>query len=206
MSDDGGPADSGQPIPPARQSGDPVRFSAEQPLRHSAEQPVRLSADQVRELYSVHGRDLLSFLTGVLRDPDAAQDVCQATFQRLLESGHDARQETIRGWLFKVAYHEAMAHRRQQSRREQGMQQKQALENGDQPEPDWPLISLVRAEEIARLKQLLQELPAEQQFVVRQRIHEEKTFAAIAAELQVPLGTVLTRMRLAIQKLRVWFE
>lgn len=202
MTDDGGPADSGQPIPPARQSGDPVEVSAEP--------SARLSADQVRELYSDHGRDLLSFLTGVLRDLDAAQDVCQATFQRLIESGHDARAETIRGWLFKVAFHEAMAYRRQQSRRDQWLQQKQTNQNGEPPEPDGPLISplnlLVRAEEIAKLKELLQELPAEQQFVVRQRIHEEKTFAAIAAELQVPLGTVLTRMRLAIQKLRVWFE
>ncbi len=33
------------------------------------------------------------------------------------------------------------------------------------------------------------------------RIFEEKTFAAIARELSAPLGTVLTRMRLALDKL-----
>ena len=33
------------------------------------------------------------------------------------------------------------------------------------------------------------------------RIYEEKTFAVIAEELSIPLGTVLTRMRLALKRL-----
>jgi len=75
----------------------------------------------------------------------------------------------------------------------------------DQVDFQSAMQSLVRDEEVARLRALMQQLPDEQQFVVRQRIQEEKTFAVIAEELQVPLGTVLTRMRLAIQKLQKWF-
>ena len=75
----------------------------------------------------------------------------------------------------------------------------------EQGEFETAVQSLGRKEEVARLRDLMQQLPAEQQFVVRQRIQEEKTFAVIADELQVPLGTVLTRMRLAIQKLQKWF-
>ena len=180
MTDDGGPTNTGQPTP-----------------------AERLSPDTVRALHDVHGRDLLTFLTGVLRNPEAAQDVCQATFQRLLEAGHEARTETIRGWLFKVAFHEAMAHRRRESRGDRLLRNHSAA--GDSAGLDCSLQSLVRAEEIAKLRQLMLELPAEQQHVVRQRIHEDKTFAAIAVELNVPLGTVLTRMRLAMQKLQKWF-
>jgi RNA polymerase sigma-70 factor, ECF subfamily len=33
------------------------------------------------------------------------------------------------------------------------------------------------------------------------RIYQDKTFAAIADELSAPLGTVLTRMRLALKRL-----
>ena len=51
------------------------------------------------------------------------------------------------------------------------------------------------------VKEVLESLPDEQRRVVRMRIYEEKTFAAIAAELNAPLGTVLTRMRLALKKL-----
>lgn len=180
MSDDGDPSLSGRP-----------------------DSPEPLSADAVRALHALHGRDLLVFLTGVLRSGDAAQDVCQATFQRLLEAGHDARQETIRGWLFKVGFHEAMAYRRKESQRDR--LHRQSAVKTDHVEVELPLHSLVRMEEIEKLRRLIRELPVEQQVVVRQRIHEEKTFAEIADELNVPLGTVLTRMRLAVQKLQKWF-
>jgi DNA-directed RNA polymerase specialized sigma24 family protein len=45
-------------------------------------------------------------------------------------------------------------------------------------------------------------LPLEQQQIVQLRIYDERTFADIAAELGIPLGTALTRMRLALEKLR----
>lgn len=164
----------------------------------------RLSPDIVRALYDVHGRDLLTFLAGVLRNPDAAEDVCQITFQRLLEAGHEARQETIRGWLYKVAFHEAMAYRRKESRRDKLRAELQS-DGQELVTLDQAVDSLVLAEEVGQLRKRLQELPPEQQQVVWQRIHEEKTFAVIAVELNVPLGTVLTRMRLAMQKLQKWF-
>lgn len=181
-SDDGDPTDSGKLV-----------------------SPERLSAESVRALYEVHGRDLLTFLIGVLRDQEAAWDVSQITFQRLLEVGHLARSETVRGWLFKVAFHEAMAFRRKQSRGERIQRELAVGKDEGQGDFQSAMQSLVRDEEIARLRSLLQQLPEDQRFVVRQRIQEEKTFAVIADELQVPLGTVLTRMRLAIQKLQKWF-
>jgi len=49
-------------------------------------------------------------------------------------------------------------------------------------------------------------LPPEQQQVVRMRIYEDKTFAVIAAELGIPLGTALGRMRTALIKLRAKLE
>ncbi len=60
----------------------------------------------------------------------------------------------------------------------------------------------MRWEIVERVKQALETLPNQQRTVVRMRIYEEKTFAVIADELGIPLGTVLTRMRLAIKKLQ----
>ncbi len=42
--------------------------------------------------------------------------------------------------------------------------------------------------------------------MVERRIDSDQTFAEIAAELNVPLGTVLTRMRLALAKLKLVLE
>jgi RNA polymerase sigma-70 factor (ECF subfamily) len=54
----------------------------------------------------------------------------------------------------------------------------------------------------ARLRASVGTLPPEQQEVVRRRIHDGQTFAEIASDLNLPIGTVLTRMRLALEKLR----
>jgi RNA polymerase sigma-70 factor (ECF subfamily) len=60
----------------------------------------------------------------------------------------------------------------------------------------------VRVESIDRVRQALDQLPPEQRQVVWMRIYEEKTFAVIAEELRIPIGTALGRMRTALQKLR----
>jgi RNA polymerase sigma-70 factor (ECF subfamily) len=48
----------------------------------------------------------------------------------------------------------------------------------------------------------LARLPEQLQTVVRLRIHDNLTFAEIAARLEIPLGTALTRMRTALAKLK----
>ncbi len=75
--------------------------------------------------------------------------------------------------------------------------------NQEAPAPD---DRLCRWETIVNVRKALEELPANQREVVRLRIYEEKTFAEIAEELQVPLGTVLTRMRSAMRKLETLFK
>ena len=69
-----------------------------------------------------------------------------------------------------------------------------------------PEDPLVRDEAIERVQAAIGELPAEQGRVVRMRIYEEKTFAVIAEELKIPLGTALGRMRTALMKLKKLLE
>jgi RNA polymerase sigma-70 factor (ECF subfamily) len=61
---------------------------------------------------------------------------------------------------------------------------------------------LLRLEAVQSVRDALEHLPPEQRQVVRMRIYEEKTFAVIAKELKIPLGTALGRMRAALIKLR----
>ncbi|MGH7127072.1 MAG: RNA polymerase sigma factor, partial [Planctomycetaceae bacterium] len=111
-------------------------------------------------------------------------------------------EETRKGWLFRVAYNEAMLIRRRRKRQEKSIGQLvDATSREDRPEN-----RLVRNETVERVRLALERLPAEQRQVVRMRIYEDKTFAAIAAEIGAPLGTVLTRMRLALKKLEEHFH
>ena len=58
------------------------------------------------------------------------------------------------------------------------------------------------AEHQARLKQALENLPVEQTTVIRKAFLEEKTHREIERDLHIPLGTVKSRLRLAIRRLR----
>ena len=60
----------------------------------------------------------------------------------------------------------------------------------------------LRAFDVLARCPLLAGLPDKQRQIVHMRIYEEKTFAVIAEELDIPLGTALARMRTALAKLR----
>jgi RNA polymerase sigma factor (sigma-70 family) len=57
-----------------------------------------------------------------------------------------------------------------------------------------------------RIRQLIQDLPADQAEILRKVYMEEKSHSEVANELDIPLGTVKSRVRLAIQKLQIQFE
>lgn len=158
----------------------------------------QLDPAAVEELYAQHAAELRAFLTGVLRNADWAAEALQSTFMKAAEAGHTAQRETIKGWLFRVAYNEAMLLRRKQE-----VDQRATRKVAWQGSPDLEPVDsrLLRAEVIERVRRGLDILPADQRLVVRLRIYEDKTFAEIARELGIPLGTVVTRMRAALQKL-----
>lgn len=165
----------------------------------SAADGSRLDTAVVAALFTEYEEELRAFLLGVLRDRPAANDALQTTFTKLTERGHEVREESRKAWLFRVAYHEAMLLRRKQATGERILRQAAWT----RPEIDAPADDrLIRDEDAERVRAALNELPAEQQRVVRMKIYEEKTFAVIAAELKIPLGTALARMRSGLEKLR----
>jgi len=55
----------------------------------------------------------------------------------------------------------------------------------------------------AALRQALSSLPPEQQLVLHKAFFEAKSHSVVAEELQIPLGTVKSRIRLALERLRL---
>jgi len=158
-----------------------------------------LDPSVVAALYMEHGEELRRFLLGILRDAQLTSDVLQATFVKLVQRGHETRVESRKAWLFRVAYHEAMAYRRRQGVGDKVLRHVAWHSNGTAGSADEPLL---RLEAVQSVREALEHLPPEQRQVVRMRIYEEKTFAVIARELKIPLGTALGRMRAALIKLR----
>ncbi len=97
---------------------------------------------------------------GVLRDSQLASDVLQTAFTRLVELGHRTREESRKSWLFRVAYHEALAVRRRQARGQHHLRRAAWSENRASPSADELTL---RGEQVESVRQALNELPPTQQ-------------------------------------------
>jgi RNA polymerase sigma-70 factor (ECF subfamily) len=165
----------------------------------STESEGRQGSASIGGLYHELAPELRAFLLGLLKDHHLADEALQVTFTKAIDQQHTIHNTNPRGWLFQVAYHEAMFLRRQQGVEGRGLRGLAWLKGDTVASPDDPLI---REEVAQRVRESLNALPVEQREVVHRRIHHNQTFAQIAAELGLPLGTVLTRMRLALHKLQ----
>jgi len=165
----------------------------------TADESARIDPAIVETLLSDHGAELERFLIGVLRDPQLAGDALQNALVKMVERGHTAQEETRKAWLFRVAYNEALLLRRRQATGD-NILRRLAITAKTQTGPAFEPV--LQAEIVSRVRKAMEELPTEQRRIVRMRIYEQKTFKVIAEELQIPLGTALSRMRAAMGQLR----
>ena len=165
----------------------------------STEGEGRLTSAAIDGLYREFVQEIRAFLLGLLKDWHLAEEALQTTFAKAVVHHSEIQSETRRGWLFQVAYREAMLIRRKQGVEVRNLRGLAWLGRDGEAGPDARLID---QETVARIQDSLQTLPDDQRQIVQRRIEGNQTFAEIATELGVPLGTVLTRMRLALGKLR----
>lgn len=166
--------------------------------RHRAGDPRALP--QLMERYEV---PLFQFLVGMLRDHHQAEDALQETFVKALERLETVDEDHLRGWLFTVAYHQAMLFKRRQKK---VLPNLSLREEGVADEAPGPLSEAEARDEARRLRALVDRLPSAQREVVRQRVYEGKRFREIAEALGCPLNTALARMHDGLKRLRLLWE
>lgn len=160
------------------------------------------SPEEIRRAYLEHAADVRLFLVGVVRDPYLADDLLQGVFARLLERSLQVRRETLRGWLFQVAWNEVQLYRRREGVRVRYERSDRVVRSEAADGTESPLKELVDRESVERLKKGIDLLPDEQRIIVEARMREGKTLAAIAEELGLPLGTVAGRLQAALKRLK----
>jgi RNA polymerase sigma-70 factor (ECF subfamily) len=150
-------------------------------------------------LFERYEESVFQLLLGMLRDHHLAEDALQETFVRALERLDGVDPQHFRGWLFTVAYHQAMLVRR----RRKYFPARTLADDGVSDDALDPFLEAARRDDASRLERLLARLPAGQQEVIRQRVYEGKRFREIAADLGCPLNTALARMHEGLKRLRV---
>jgi RNA polymerase sigma-70 factor (ECF subfamily) len=156
-------------------------------------------------LYDRYAGRVYGLCLRMLQDPAAAEEVSQETFLKLwARAGQfDSSRGALVSWLLTIARRNALDQFRREARRPR--LQPDDSEEGLNRIPDPSSES-----EEARwgsLRLALQELPVEQRSAIELAYYQGMSHREIAEFMDIPLGTVKTRIRLGMQRLRsLWLQ
>jgi RNA polymerase sigma-70 factor (ECF subfamily) len=171
--------------------------SAEDRLRAIAERRDRAAFAALFEQYA--GR-ITAWLMRTGAAPDVAQDLAQETMVAVWRkaASFDPARASASAWIFAIARNRRIDRIRKERRSESASY----YDDIDAEEPELPDAALSAAERTGRVREALEALGEEQRQVVRLSFFEERPHAEIAELLALPLGTVKSRIRLAMKRLR----
>jgi len=169
---------------------------------------VKLVAGRDRDafimLYDRYAARIYGLALRMLGEQMAAEEVTQDTFLKLWTRAvtFSSRKGTLLAWLLTIARRTALDRIRLENRHPE-------FNNPADPEDTWRLSPDPGSQtEEARWRSLhfaLQELPTEQRQVIELAYYHGMSQSQIAKYLGEPLGTIKTRIRLGMEKLRrIW--
>jgi len=157
-------------------------------------------------LYDRYSRVVYSFALRIVGDPQLAEEILQEVFFRVWQqgSGFQSNRGSLITWLLSITHNLAIDEVRKRNRRPQKADSEDpelvlgamADEGTDIEQEVW--LSGVRT----AIVEALDRVPKEQRVVIELAYFRGLTQREIAETLGQPLGTVKTRMRLGLQKLR----
>lgn len=131
---------------------------------------------------------------------DLAQEVMLTVWRRA--ALFDRRKASASTWIFTIARNRRIDMLRRERRPEMDPSDPAVVPDGD-PAAD---ANVEAAQGEAHLRRAVARLPQEQADLLRLAYFEDKSHSAIAEELGLPLGTVKSRIRLAMTKLRAMLK
>ncbi len=158
--------------------------------------------DALGELYDRYGRVVFGVLYRLLGAPEAAEEVTQDAFHAVWRRAATYRPDrgAVRTWLLAIARNAAIDWRRTKGKRiEREAAIDEAAELVEEIRVDERVIARLRAE---RVREAVASLPEEQRVVLSLAFWSGLSQTEIAERTATPLGTVKSRVRLGMAKLR----
>jgi RNA polymerase sigma-70 factor (ECF subfamily) len=184
-----------------------VEFQSREPADPSA-WIVAIAADRSREsfalLFARFAPRVKSYLLKQGAKPELAEELAQETLLTVWrKAGYfDPARASASTWIFTIARNLRIDALRRERHPDDLADEPELLP----PEQTAPDEALSAGERESRLRAALKTLPPEQAEVVALSFFHDKAHAEISAELGVPLGTVKSRLRLAMVRLRAQLE
>lgn len=160
-------------------------------------------AEALGEIYDRHGRLVYSLALRIVRDPSDAEDVVQDVFAQAWRQSrrYDASRGTVLGWLLTLTRSRSIDRLRGRKVRPEGTGDESTLSaivDGAPPADE----QLAWAGRAAEIRAAVGGLSVLQRVAIELAFFEGLTHVEIAEQLELPLGTVKTRVRQGLLKLR----
>jgi len=158
----------------------------------------------VEALYDMYSSSLYGVISRIITDTATAEDVLQETFVKIWHSfsSYSTEKGRLFTWMVNIARNLAIDKIRSKDYKNQNKNQE--LENNvtfiDEQR------NTVYKPELMGIKDLVQTLKPEQKLILELVYFKGYTHVEAADELGIPLGTIKTRLRMAIQQLRKHFN
>jgi len=164
---------------------------------------IRLkSGDQTAfsEVYDRYSAALNGIVLRIITDQDAAQDVLQDTFVKIWKNiqQYDSTKGSFFTWMLNIARNTSI-----DSFRKLKKEVKSEIQNTEKSVS--VLGTIEQSTNTIGLDKLVEKLSPEQQLMIKYVYFKGYTHQEVSDELDLPLGTVKTRTRLAMRELRKWF-
>jgi len=163
---------------------------------------ARGDADALGELYDQYGRVVFGVLYRMLGSPESAEEVAQNAFHSVWRQAGTYRPErgSVRTWLLAIARNAAIDWRRSKGNR---MARDTVIDDAlalvDDMRVEERVIASLRAQ---RVRAAVAALPREQREVLTLAFWSGLSQTEIASRTGAPLGTVKSRVRLGMSRLR----
>lgn len=161
---------------------------------------IQLHQDQkaFAELFSYFAPRVKAFLIKSGASPSMAEECTQEVMATLWHKAHlfDPSRASVATWIFTIARNKKIDALRKQRRPEP-----EDLQWGPESEPEASDI-LALQQEANQLTLAMTALPSQQRDLIKKAYFGELSHSEIAAETGLPLGTIKSRLRLALSKLR----
>ena len=191
-----------KPIRPHCQKANTPTVKKTVPQNTWVEHLKRIQADQDQrafaELFAHFAPRVKAFLMKSGASPSMAEECTQEVMATLWHKAHlfDPSRASVATWIFTIARNKKIDALRKQRRPEP-----ENLEWGPEAEPEAADI-LVLQQESQQLTEAMTALPSQQRELIEKAYFGDLSHSEIAAETGLPLGTIKSRLRLALSKLR----
>ena len=163
---------------------------------------IRVRDKKDREAFAALFRHFAPRVKGFLMKSGAgatlAEECAQDVMATLWQKAHlfDPTRASVATWVFTIA-----RNRRIDALRRARRAEPEDLPWGPEPEPDQAEV-MEAQQETAQLGRALASLPEPQRVLIERAFYGDLSHSEIAAETGLPLGTIKSRIRLALEKLR----